>query len=321
MLLREEEIELPGYPKEKLIKKQQEIEERSIPLHVCPKRPNQSLAPNQENANKYLDLISRGLKSPLLRQVAEKAIANVQYISMEKFDAALKECVMILNNKLQELENPQFAVGAISGSSNLWIASLALKDLVQLPYAWFPLKSNQDQGTIDLNIKEVKENTIVLFDDGSYSKQGCMSSIGTKITDSLQEMAKQLKESEQLSPKKVLIVIPFITSYAHDLISKCQTSLKDQLDIELITCNERLKLIKEIFETPQEQDNMQKLTNGKAEDHLTLAYTDWQKKDDFFVPGFGGSGMQYPINLIEQSDEWDTVKMLGKGGAFIPDIG
>lgn len=291
----EKEISFPGYDPTILKATQEYLESKKIPLHVCPMRPAKSYEMDKVKAQAYVASLPEKY-----RDVMQKAIDNAQYISMEKFDQALKGCVKELMTKI----GPSYSVGMVCGKSMQWVASLALKDTDRLPDSWFPLSSEQETVGIkktpksEIDLRRVKEDTLVLFDDMSFS--------GEQLQKNLRDIKYAIKE-HHCNAKKLIVVVPFMTQVAYDMV---QTFIQDQkemgfnLTIELITTDERLRTVKEIFTKEEGAKICNVFEIGyfswKREDlHLpgttTLAWSPWRKPDGkSFEPGFGTKAMLAP---------------------------
>lgn len=302
-------IAFKNYDTAALKKAQQHIETTGIPLHVCPKRPEKNYPLNQDKANAYIQALPKEHQT-----VATKAIEHAQYISMEKFDAALKQCVQELNQKL----TTPFSVGMTCGKSTQWVAGLALKDLKSLPHSWFPLSS--EQGTFfvktpksQLEVGHIQEETLVLFDDCSFS--------GTQLTRNLVQIEEALKK-ENLR-KKILVVIPFMTQPALEKVNRLSANTDSALSIEVITTSERIKTIKEIF-TDEERYQFGIIFNShyfsSFHTHLnlpgttTFCWSDWRLPDPLsFEKGFGSTLMQKP-----DPNNADNMITIGNDEYFVP---
>jgi len=255
-----------------------EIPIRQLPLHVCPKRPEQSYKIDASQANLYTDLLPKEQKD-----VARKAIASTQHISMSKFDKHLKECVHQLNAKLKNGEKP-FSLGLSYAKSNQWVASLAIKDLDYLPTSHFSL--GDKQGTTNVkklavpyNGHSIEQDRVVLFDDCSYS--------GIQLADNVRRVATTLASRE--SPQEIFVVVPFMTQAAQEHITRLGEKY-DNVSITLITSHKTIKTIVEIFNDPDELQKFDCLTHGQAlaTPGRTLCYTDWRYPDGTsFVQGWG----------------------------------
>ena len=172
------------------------MEARSIPLHACPKRPIRNYELNKVKAQQYITTLPAKYQ-----QIAQKAVDNVLYISMQGFDQELKAYVERLNVRLKASGYQNFSVGFVCGKSQQWVTGLALKDLQALPSSWFSLGDNQGTIILDVpkqecNVQGIKEDAIVLFDDASYS--------GHQLRDNIARIAKSVK-------KKIFIVTPYMT--------------------------------------------------------------------------------------------------------------
>ena len=297
---REAWISFEGYNTARLMHIHQTIEAREIPLNVCPKRPERSYPMDHDKAAAYVELLP-----PELQPIAQKAINHAKYISMAHFDYALHICMMKLN---AELATP-FSIGMVCGKSMQWVAGLALKDLNILPTSWFPLSS--EQGTCfvqtpksDLDVANVEEETLVIFDDCSYS--------GTQLFANLCHLEESLREHKKT--KKLFIVIPFMSRAAIDKFEHCQLMFENDgfLSVELITGNERIETLNEIF-SKDEYPKMTEICTAQLFSHFythlklpgttTLCWTDWRLPDPLsFERGFGSTCMLKPD--LETPEFW-----------------
>ncbi len=311
----EEKLEFEGYSTKVLETIQKKVEKKGLPLHVCPKRPVKSYEING-NAAKYVEAQPEDLK-----KVAQKAIEKTQYISMDKFDKALKECVSELNHHLlgnSELtgeypsENQTYELGIAYGKSNQWVASLALKDLAFTPDSCFSLGSSQ--GTTNVIVPTAKEedfeqSRVVLFDDCCYS--------GNQMYDNIQRVASKMAKKES---GEIFIVVPFMTNRAMERFEELAERVKTEgVDIKIITSEERIQTIPEIFSEKQEALLFDELTQGTATavPNLTLCYTDWRYPDaNSFVRNWG-SGIVRTKMIIEDGGIREEIIRQRNIGDFI----
>jgi hypothetical protein len=312
------QLELLTGPKEeiddeRLNKIQKNIEEKKIPLHVCPKRPKESYLIHPEKAEEYIQLIFEDYRAPM-----KKAVDNIQHISMKKFEGALKTCLQTLETQLNSCP---YSVGLNYWKSNQWVASLALKDLDPIPTSHFCLfkPDSKELKTIQPpSVKDVREQTLVLFDDCSYS--------GNQIIGNLVKIADEM-QTNKMNKKTLYLVIPFITKQAKISIenfTKTHENCKNYLDIHLITSEERIKTVNEIF-TPEELGQLDKIImfpneafSGPSSGSLyrTLCYTDWDNEGKIStVIGFGNNMMVpgveqniKPVKTLEDMTAPETVE-------------
>lgn len=289
----ESTIAFPGYDTPKLQQIEQHLVTHEIPLRVCPKRPDQSYPMDQAKAAKYV-----GSLDPQDQPLAQKALDHTQHITMAKFDGALKQCVGELNKRI----NTPYSVGMVCGKSMQWVASLALKDVTTLPASWFPLSSKQGSWTAKtpeshLDISHVTEDTLVIFDDCSYS--------GTQLFDNLCKIEEAVNKGKV--PKKLYMVIPFVSQAALDFYKHFQTTMHRSapslLQVELITGNEKIHCVRDIFPDPNERKQVSNFFEAQylstAHAHLnlpgttSLCWADWRMPDgQSFEAGFGSTHMR-----------------------------
>lgn len=254
------------------------MDKRKIPLQVFPKRPDREYAPNRQKAQEFV------AKIPTAHQPAmQKAVDSIQHISMQMFDAALADCVKELDH---QLNNTSYSVGLACGKSYQWVSSLALKTLQNLPTSWYSLP---DQGVfgitgvprIEGNAIYVKEKTVVLFDDVSYSGRQIRSNVSGILSEK--------------PGTHVFVVVPFMSQLAIDGLQQVGHSMKGRVTV--ITTNRRVETLPTLF-TPEEQEILtkyEKYGSGSFKDpRLTLTYTDWRYPDAWsFVTGFGSNRTAY----------------------------
>jgi len=289
----EKAISFKGYSNAKLEQIEKHLEAYEIPLHACPKRPEKSYPMDQAKADAYVASL------PVIDQpIAKKAIAHSQYISIATFDIALKQCVEQLNRCLRS----HFSVGLACGKSMQWVASLALKDLQILPTSWFPLSSDQGTQFVKipeslLDISHVSEETLVIFDDCSYS--------GTQLCNNLRSIDEEVDKGK--IPKKLFIVIPYMSQAAIDRYNlfKKNRNPHSILSLQLITSAEKLHCLKDIVPTQEEREQLGTIFSAQFlsifHTHLnlpgttTLCWSDWRLPDPLsFEKGFGSTHMLKP---------------------------
>jgi phosphoribosylpyrophosphate synthetase len=289
-----------------------EIEKRNIPLQVSPNRPTQNYAPNWDKAQAWITSVKNQYRNDSKEgQVAQKAIDNIQYISMEIFDKQLTFCVQKLNDLLKKNQHPDFSVGIVCGKSNQWVTSLALKDLDYLPSSWFSLGSKQ--GTIDskaptaeFDMAHVKEETIVLFDDCSYT--------GTQLMDNL----KRIKDNSGEKKRHVYVVIPFMSKDAQQQAKSFATT--EKFELEIITTNETIKQGNEIFDFNNGEMKILQNLNYNARAAIgptfTLCYTAWRLPDAAsFLHQFGTEKM---ARFVQMNGKEKELVYLKEEEAFLP---
>lgn len=139
------------------------VEQFSFPLDPAPSQPY-SIPINKEDAKAWIEAHTNSIK-PL----AAKFIANVRYISFERFCRQLRQSVKSFDNYLMQLpENERkYAIVIPSSklvSSNKWVSSLAL-----------PFFENRPQdvilsdGLAEFQIAHPEVKRFVLIDDAAYS--------------------------------------------------------------------------------------------------------------------------------------------------------
>ena len=288
------------------------MQQRGIPLHPCPKEPETTYPLKEESKEGWLKGIYDNLKNlkghklPITQteeedlQILKKVTDNIQHITYSDLDKALSECVAKLNDALKTTGKNKYSVGFACGKSQQWMASLALKYLQFLPQSWFSL--SLAQGTIGLQnvvptaacmVDTVNEDTLVLFDDCSYS--------GTQLEGILYDQL----DSKAKTKKTLYIVIPFLSSEAEKIIQKAQTSCKN-LDIKLITSTTKIKLVKELFTEEKEKKLVELAVTQElfqTASHHSLCYTDWRLPDGTSFPDplrFG----YYMVQDKDQPDIW-----------------
>lgn len=265
----ESEIAFPNYETAKLVEIQKQMDERNIPLVVCPERPSQNYPIDQDLAQKYIE----GQLDPIRKEVIRKAVTQTQHISMQDFDEALKECVKQFNEALAQQADKAYAVGAVWGKSNQWVASLALKDLEVLPTSAFSLGA---QGSLtaqepkqEFDISHIKEDNVVLFDDCSYSGRQIYDNV-VKVHNAFQEKGRRVN---------LFVVIPFMTTQAKEGLAR----LTEHVELKVITTNKNILTVKEIFPIKKELhvflDHMNTGYDDWRMTQKTLCYTDWRFPD------------------------------------------
>lgn len=99
-----------------------------------------------------------------------------------------------------------------------------------------------------LDISHVSEETLVIFDDCSYS--------GTQLCNNLRSIEEEVDKRN--IPKKLFLVIPYMSQAAIDRYNLFMQNRNPDsiLSLELITSNEKLHCLKDIFPTQEERENL-----------------------------------------------------------------
>lgn len=293
---------IPEELQEKIATLQQTMDDRKIPLTAWAPRPKQSYPVDQENAARYVDCLP-----PDLQETARLAISNTRHISMAEFNESLEICVEKLNHEMAEKKIKNYSVGMVYGKSNQWVTSLALKTLSQLPTSHFTLGSKQ--GTMGLEIHEqefdmshVRENSVVLFDDVSYSgTQMCQN-----IVKVAHEMIKRLtNDHEHIN---LFVVVPFISTAAFRLFNEVKIRNENKIAISLITMDERIQTTQDVFNESQYGLNRLCPRRGSSFREDTSCYTDWRLPDatSFWV-GWGNETSIHKISKEQPNGGIETI--------------
>lgn len=287
-------IAFDGYDSGRLEAIQTEIDQKNIPLHVCPKRPENVNPVNFAKANAYLSSLPPSYQ-PTFRKLWEN---NFLYISMCDFDEQLKHCVQRFNAMI---EGQNYFVGLASGKSSQWVASLALKDLKTLPTSWFTL-GRQNTNPVagyrihtpeeKLTVPEDENIPLAIFDDGGYS--------GTQLSETLCKIARATKVK-----RTIYLIVPYVSERAlKNITIDYQRSSEDQgkLNVILITSEQRIPWAGDNL-TKDEMYLMHELVPSLSFKGIDtfLCVTDWRIPDN--IPsGFGKWSMR---NVVEGHVECD----------------
>lgn len=310
--------EIPA-DRQDLKKIQKTIDKLGMPLHVQPKLPENSSPLKtkelEELKQVFLDpdyACYYEDRKPLEKNLLIRAADLFQHISMEDMNRALSQCVQELNRALHSEGHPAYAVGFNCGKSSQWVASLALKDLDYLPEDWGNTPVNVGTtsfATVNKTVRNVTADTLVLFDDCSYS--------GDQIYNILFSLLKKTQGSYHPSHNKfqrIYVVIPFMSQGALDRLK-----IYDPI-VKVITSPTKIKAFKDAFaseEIAQLKDAYVVHTNtnqvvyglGGAyfDGNITACYTDWRTVPDSvsFLKTVGNG-----IKRINSKGESETVGVL-----------
>lgn len=255
--------------------------DETLNLQVDPKKPDRSYPVAQEKKETFV----KAFTDSKVQSVMKKAMDNIQHLTMKNLEEKLTECVGNLNIRLQELGIPSYAVGVTREKSSKWVADLALSDLLYLPSTGFSLGAGGvvsglgggSQRMADL--KQVKEDVLVIFEDASYS--------GAQLNEYLTRIAHKSEK-----PLKIFVVVPFVTQRAFDILQKnfkgnSSKNGKQSIDLEIITSKTRIADINTIFPDQKEAETFCKIYFPISR-FGTLCYTDWRFPDSAsFIPDFG----------------------------------
>ena len=291
---REPTIAFAGYDTAKLQEIQHYLEDKELLLNVCPKRPEKSYPLKRDKFEKFKEEV----QDPIQQKLLTKVVDNVQHITIEQLDSALKSCVQQLNDKLELKAQEKYSVAITPGKSNQWVAGLALKDLKFLPASCCSLGKQGATANVYVPESEWKmaeyEHIIVLFDDCAYS--------GSQMGGNLRAMLDELKNRPEA---KIYLVTPFMTQFAYENLTKLSQKWKN-VHLEVITTETRINRTIDVL-TKTELDILRPLCDLGMENR-TLCYTDWRYPDGVsFEQGFGSDGIEYP-----ELPEFAGVKVFNK---------
>lgn len=251
--------------------KQDVLTKRGIPLTVEPPVPAQEYAIDRKRGDEWLEACGGEY-----RKIAEKVYKYVQHLTFADLDRELAVCVKALNQDLAENQITDYAVGLVVGKSTQWVASLATKTLDIMPSSYFSLGS--DQGSIlskehgvvprqELNVVEIKQKTLVIFDDCSYT--------GSQIYKNLSEINKALTEKKDL-----YLVVPFLSEAPNNNFSAL-THLTN-LNIKCFTSPTKIQNLIEIIPDKADFELFKELAPGTVDPRngTALCYTDWRFPDE-----------------------------------------
>lgn len=298
-------ISFDGYDTEELKAKQAEIDQKSIPLHVCPKRAENACPVNFEKVDAYIASLPASHKDAFIKIWKN----NFLHISMDDFDRRLKECVERFNALIK---GQNYVVGFASAKSSQWVASLALKDLTNLPASWMTL-GRQNTNVLTYRICTPEENLtipddesipLVIFDDCAYS--------GTQLKETICKIAQETKVK-----RTVYVIVPYVSERAHKQITtdynKNSLMKEDQgkLNVVLISSEKRIPWAGDnlSFEEMDLIHDLIPTISFKGPMSSFLCVTDWRIPDNM-PTGFGRWVMKHAVEgHINTQDECSGCKL------------
>lgn len=274
---------------------------------------------DKEAKEKYIDRLT----TPEAKSIVRKVIDNhLFHISQKGLLQALEKATKELNSYLANSKVQTFSVAYATKRSQAWVASLALRYLEKLPKAEFNIATGPDTlGFESISLAKLMSqpnHALVIFDDCSYSG----AQVIDQILDNLRFTIALGKIQGIMFPThrfEIILVIPFMTSYAKNTISKYAL----EIDFKLITV-ETIPAISEINLTEEERNlfyEMYDLDEKKAE-KKTLAFCDWKKPDAWSSLGMLFEGITpYKYDKF-YGKSYDEIKEAGLTvcNTFIPDI-
>ena len=180
------------------------VSKYQIPLSLDPPKPENGVnnIHTPEGSKRKEAYIAA---SPEESQEAIKAMLDeVECVTFEKFEKALKETVTDLNSQIPK--DQDYVILVRKKKSNKWVAELALPHLTKLP------KDAIDLDNLETYLEEHPEvKNVVLFDDASYS--------GEQMTRFVQDKAVGAFEARQMTDFTVHVAAPYMTKVAKGKIS------------------------------------------------------------------------------------------------------
>lgn len=297
-----------------------EMRAKGIPLVSTPNLPTREFHPNHDAVTEYIDGWAKfhaeaEEPKPKFKDVYEgefhateaqlaalkKAMAAVQYISVDQLTTDLQELTVQLNQSFENLGIKSYSAGMSCGKSQQWVHSLALKHLILRPSSWFSLAKHQgtcdsiEKPELDFNLETVKEETIVIYDDCAYT--------GTQLVGNINQIAKDPKAKK----RNVFVVVPYMSKTALAKFKGCEKAFKN---FQIFTKIDRpIKLVTETF-TPTEIHTLEWahcFYHPKGGQRFrgydqTFCYTSWRYPDGTsFVQNFGK--LCYPVKVVENEGE------------------
>ncbi|NGX55600.1 MAG: hypothetical protein KR126chlam2_01237 [Chlamydiae bacterium] len=229
-------------------------------------------------------------------------VTQKQHITFSMLKESLSSCVDQLNQLLKARNSPPYALGIEKDKSAEWVAQLAWPQLETQPRSIFDLRSSSEIP---------QEKTVVIFDECSYSGKKIYAEWIDPLCRASPKVAKKLH---------VILVIPFMSQCAHDVLRK----LGDEgIDISVITSERRIRNIQAGHENDILTGSELQLIRSFARmgkgimPNQTLCYTDWRYPDGTSFPPEFGRGMEVPVRSMYIDDD---IFYINEESNFIPPI-
>jgi hypothetical protein len=268
-----------------------EVRKRGLHLQPLPKTPVLHCIPKLDGiANSIARgrLCAQGNAIPTSEQIEKEAdrisptlgLKHIQRLSLEDLSQRLTQCATLLASLLIRSRQTRYAVGFVHGESSQWVTARALQYLHNcqiLPTSQFSLGngSGTHAPKANFSLGKVSEETLVLFDDYSFSGEPLMGNL-TKIEE-------YLKKTKQV--KTVYLILPFATNRVIKLLKQRQSPW-----CRLVLITPRLSAIPTLSELYPNLPERQQVANyfgyqpkeaeeGGVAANGTFAYCDWRVPD------------------------------------------
>lgn len=275
-------------------------------LDAYPREPQKATI-DKNAVNLYLTQIH----DPKLRQSSKKIIDHhIQYVSFDKFLAALKDAVFDLNKYLVNHHHDDcISVGIAKGRSQEWVANLAMRFMANLPEEIIKLDGHNFAPLEPIPLNGKKSRTLIMYDDCSYTGTQLESmvinnlimnfynEVETHFGEAIWEFTKKHIEANTLIKKaipslNVILVIPFVTTTVINRIKEKQLLFEENnypINLKLFY-SRIIPLVKQLPVGVDVLEDFCELTQINKDHNKVLFYGDWKLPDFVSAPYLFSNG-------------------------------